>query len=121
MHNPQYSQFCYTFQYMPGSTVYLDTPVVPVAAFTGADQFPLDCEYGDGTPRVASVTNTANQGPWVASAGQQITITSQSNMNLVPNPEYQGVGGATPKLTDRDFSFGCCGPGFRRRPSTAWP
>ncbi|MEX1312395.1 MAG: choice-of-anchor Q domain-containing protein, partial [Candidatus Sulfomarinibacteraceae bacterium] len=107
MHNPQYSQFCYTFQYMPGSTVYLDTPVVPVAAFTGADQFPLDCEYGDGTPRVASVTNTANQGPWVASAGQQITITSQSNMNLIPNPEYQGVGGATPKLTDRDYSFGC--------------
>ena len=112
MHNPQYSQFCYTFQYMPGATVYLDTPVVPVAAFTGADQFPLDCEYGSGTPRVASVTNTANQGPWVASAGQNIVITSQSNMNLVPNPEYQGVGGATPKLTDRDFSFGCSTAGL---------
>ena len=109
MHNPQYSQFCYTFQYMPGSTVYLDTPVVPVAAFTGADQFPLDCEYGGGTPRVATVTNDFGQGPWVSAAGQTITITSQSNMNLVPNPLYEGVSGATDKLTERDFSFGCDG------------
>jgi len=31
-YNPQYSQFCYTFQYMPGGTTYLDTPVVPIAA-----------------------------------------------------------------------------------------
>jgi len=29
--NRQYSQFCYTFQYMPGVTTYLDTPVIPVA------------------------------------------------------------------------------------------
>ena len=52
LHNPQYSQFCYTFQYMPGSTTYLDTPVVPVAAFAGPDQNPLDCEYVDATPRI---------------------------------------------------------------------
>ena len=38
MFNPQYSTFCYTFQYMPGTTTYLDTPVVPVAAFAGPDQ-----------------------------------------------------------------------------------
>ncbi len=50
--NQQYSTFCYTLQYMPGVTTYLDTPVVPVAAFTGPDQFPLDCEYADGTPRI---------------------------------------------------------------------
>ena len=31
--NRQYSQFRYTFQYMPGKTTYLDTPVLPVAAF----------------------------------------------------------------------------------------
>jgi hypothetical protein len=108
MHNPQYSQFCYTFQYMPGSTVYLDTPVVPVAAFTGSDQFPLDCEYGGGTPRVATATNAAGQGPWVAAAGQEITITSMGTVSI-PNPLYQGVGGATPKLTTRDYSFGCAG------------
>ena len=54
--NPQYSTFCYTFQYMPGATTYLDTPVVPSAAFAGPDQFPLDCEFPDGTPRISSVT-----------------------------------------------------------------
>jgi hypothetical protein len=47
--NQQYSTFCYNFQYMPGTTTYLDTPVLPVAAFTGPAQFPLDCEYPDGT------------------------------------------------------------------------
>jgi hypothetical protein len=106
LHNPQYSQFCYTFQYMPGATVYLDTPVVPVAAFTGADQFPLDCEFGNGTPRVAQVTNAGQQGPWVADAGETITITAKGIVSI-PNPEYQGVGGATPKNITRDYSFGC--------------
>jgi hypothetical protein len=115
MHNPQYSQFCYTFQYMPGATVYLDTPVVPVAAFTGADQFPLDCEYGNGTPRVAEVTNAAGQGPWVASSGEAITITSMGWVG-VPNPEYcpasdpYCVNNAIindAKEAARDYGFGC--------------
>ena len=60
VHNPQYSTFCYTFQYMPGATTYLDTPVVPVAAFAGPDQFPLDCELPDGTPKIYSVSATSN-------------------------------------------------------------
>ena len=29
---------------MPGKTTYLDTPVVPIAAFTGSMQATLDCE-----------------------------------------------------------------------------
>ncbi|HNP14820.1 MAG TPA: hypothetical protein PKM33_16310, partial [Mycobacterium sp.] len=32
-YNPQYTQYCYTFQYLPGKTTYLDTPVLPIAAF----------------------------------------------------------------------------------------
>ncbi|MEX1311289.1 MAG: right-handed parallel beta-helix repeat-containing protein, partial [Candidatus Sulfomarinibacteraceae bacterium] len=108
MHNPQYSQFCYTFQYMPGATVYLDTPVVPVAAFTGSDQFPLDCEFADGTPRIYSVTNSALQGPFVTAAGDTITITSMGSVQ-VPNPEYEGLlsEGSVPKFITRDFGFGC--------------
>ena len=46
-HNPIYSQFCYTLQYMPGVYTYLDTPVVPVGAFAGPDRFPVDCEFPD--------------------------------------------------------------------------
>ena len=63
--DPQYSQFCYTFQYMPGSTTYLDTPVVPIAAFTTPGAFPVDCERPDYTPMVKLVTRTDEMGPLV--------------------------------------------------------
>ncbi len=113
LHNPQYSQFCYTFQYMPGSTVYLDTPVVPVSAFTGSDQFPLDCEFGNRTPRIYSATNAAGQGPYFTGNANDVSrnnfvITSMGIVE-VPNPEYQGVNGppTVPKNITRDYGFGC--------------
>ncbi|MEZ5450467.1 MAG: hypothetical protein R3E89_16350, partial [Thiolinea sp.] len=117
LHNPQYSQFCYTFQYMPGSTTYLDTPVVPVAAFAGPDQNPLDCEYIPGTPRIAQVsviTNSVGGGPYIPRTNQgggsidgdqTIVITSMGQVE-VPNPAYGGVGSGTPKTITRDYGFG---------------
>lgn len=98
-YNPSYSQFCYTFQYMPGVTTYLDTPVVPVAAFTGPNQEPLDCRDPDGTPVIWSVMGSmggpyvsapaqGNQEP-VADGSQTITITAADDPNGV-----------------RDFGFG---------------
>jgi len=115
LHNPQYSQFCYTFQYMPGSTTYLDTPVVPVAAFAGPDQNPLDCELPTRSPRIKSVTvgtNGVGGGPYipadnhgVVTKNQTITITSLGRKR-VPNPDYDGVGGIEPKTIRRDYRFG---------------
>ncbi len=102
--NRQYSQFCYTFQYMPGTTTYLDTPVLPIAAFAGADQFPLDCEFPDGTPKIYSVSGPTG-GPYVSETGQSITIVSEGFVD-VPNPEYDGKGGTRPKTVTRDYSFG---------------
>ena len=102
-HNPQYSSFCYTLQYMPGTTTYLDTPVVPVAAYAGPEQFPLDCELPTGEPRIYSVTNSAGQGPYVAGAGEEITITALG-LQPVPNPEY-GISGE-PASIMRDYGFG---------------
>ena len=61
LHNRQYSQFCYTFQFMPGTTTYLDTPVLPIAAYAGPDRSPLDCEYDDSTPIIAQVVGTCFQ------------------------------------------------------------
>jgi hypothetical protein len=85
--NPQYSQWCYTFQYMPGVTTYLDTPVVPVAAFAGRNQFPLDCEFTDGTPMIKQVTR-GTLGPWLTTAaGQVLTIASEGTVQ-VPNSLY---------------------------------
>ena len=115
LHNSQYSQFCYTLQYMPGSTTYLDTPVVPVAAFAGPDQNPLDCELDTRTPRIESVnvaSNTVGGGPYipannsgVTADGQTMTIRSMGRVR-VPNPAYDGVGGTEPKTIRRDYRFG---------------
>ena len=104
--NPQYSTFCYTFQYMPGATTYLDTPVVPSAAFAGPDQFPLDCEFPDGTPRI-SMASVGGGGPFIANptVANQITITSMGSV-VVPNPLYEGTGGGTNKTITRDYGFG---------------
>ncbi len=104
-----YSTFCYTFQYLPGKTTYLDTPVVPIAAFAPIDKNPLDCECADGTPAIYSVTNGTN-GPWVPGAGTPITIIAMGKRE-VTNPAFD------PSVTDttdmrsqkvivRDFGFG---------------
>ncbi len=112
--NRQYSQFCYTLQYMPAKTTFLDTPVVPVAAFAGPGQFPLDCEYPDKTPVIYTVSASANGvggGPWLKAstspnaAQNRITITSAGRVR-VPNPAYDGPGGTQPKTIFRDFGFG---------------
>ena len=103
-YNPQYSQFSYTFQYMPGTTTYLDTPVVPVAAFAGPDQYPLDCELPDGTPRIYTV-NGPDGGPYASGTGQQVTIVSKGTQSVL-NPSYDGPGGSNSKNIQRDYGFG---------------
>lgn len=107
-YNRQYSQFCYTFQYMPGKTTYLDTPVVPIAAFAGPGQYPLDCEFPDKTPMISWASASGNNGPWVptptTAAPQAITIASAGQVT-VPNPAYDGTP-ATPATIQRDYGFG---------------
>ncbi len=108
-YNPQYSQFCYTLMYMPGATTYLDTPVVPIAAFVGDGQFPVDCECENGTPVIQYVTNpAATSGGPIANVGDAVTIASQGTV-MVPNPAYDGPGGVNPKLIPRDYGFGTMG------------
>ena len=126
-HNPIYSQFCYTLQYMPGVTTYLDTPVIPIGAFAGADQFPVDCEFPALTPRIKEVTVTTNGvggGPFVpvdpatmtVLTAQTITISSMGTV-MVPNPNYcNNAAGNCPagadtisKVIPRDYGFGASG------------
>jgi hypothetical protein len=112
--NRNYTQFCYTFQYLPGKTTYLDTPVLPIAAFAGPQQFPLDCEQPTATPAIRTVSNAAGTGPWVAGAGQTLTITSFGPTEVL-NPQYNiddpgAINPLTnlpePRLITRDFGFG---------------
>jgi len=105
-YNPAYSNFCYTFQYMPGTTTYLDTPVLPVSAFASGYN-PPDCALGDGTPMIRQVDGTGT-GPLVA-AGGTLTISSPGATVDVPNPAYEGplaTGVAAQKTIQRDFGFG---------------
>ncbi|MCU7933385.1 MAG: hypothetical protein KZQ99_00710 [Candidatus Thiodiazotropha sp. (ex Dulcina madagascariensis)] len=100
----QYSQFCYTFQYMPGTITYLDTPVVPIAAFAGPGQFPVDCERPSATPMIASVKRPGSLiGPF-ALPGQVIEINAMGDSVQVPNPEWDGIDLADKTIT-RDYSF----------------
>lgn len=106
MFNRQYTQFCYTFQYMPGVTTYLDTPVLPTAAFVGQNSSPLDCEFQNGTPVIFSVSAQANGiggGPYVPATGGTLTITSMGS-TPVSNPAFGATG--EPKVIDRDYGFG---------------
>ncbi len=107
----RYSQFCYTFQYLPGKTTYLDTPVVPVAAFAGPNQFPLDCEFDDKTPVIYTATGGQGIGPWVpnptgtvAANWPTITLVSAGQVE-VKNPAYDGTT-ATTQTIFRDYGFG---------------
>jgi hypothetical protein len=113
---PQYSQFCYTLQYLPGKTTYLDTPVVPVAAFAGPGQFPMDCEFNSTTPVINTVEGmspaaTSYGGPYVPRPANNtvanlphLKITSVGQMT-VANPGYDGTALTSPTV-DRDFGFG---------------
>ncbi|MGB8339085.1 MAG: choice-of-anchor D domain-containing protein [Burkholderiales bacterium] len=105
----QYSQFCYTFQYLPGKTTYLDTPVTPVAAFAGPNQFPVDCEFPEFTPVIYSVTGRGQNGPYVPTptAGTALPVLEivSAGKVEVTNPAYDGTGN-TSKTVLRDFGFG---------------
>jgi len=121
--NPGLSTFDYENPFMPGDTVYLDTPVVPVMAFAEGYN-PPDCAYPDATPGIKSVvaSATADQlpansasgttpgfGPWVSAAGHTLTINALGDQ-VVPNYAYSGPGAGTPpfnaKFITRHYGFG---------------
>ena len=114
-YNPAYSNFCYTFQYMPGTTTYLDTPVLPVSAFASGDN-PVDCAPGDGMPVISRVRwNNNFNGPWYRTRSATATTTTRvvdirsARNERVPNPAYEGptaTGPAGRKTIVRDHGFG---------------
>jgi len=113
-YRPNYSTTCYSMQFMPGTTSYLDTPVVPIAAFAGPDQFPVDCELPTFEPEIARVEGpTLFSGPYApgvatlggsADAVRTIVLTSTGIIN-VPNPEFTGLPGSL-NMIPRDYGFG---------------
>ena len=106
-----YSQFCYELPFMPGTTQYLDTPVVPTSAFAGAGYNNVDCAEPDATPAISEVDGDG-AGPWVSAAGKTLTITALGDQ-MVPNNAYSGPSATTApynqKLIKRHYGFGGAG------------
>jgi len=108
--NPQFTQFCYTLDFKPGQTTYLDTPVLPIAAFVGPANWQLDCEYPSGTPVIRQVSAAGNAGPYVSTTNRRVTVYSMGTVR-VPDPLAERVdstlgGGSNGKTVERDFGFG---------------
>ncbi|MBZ5569653.1 MAG: hypothetical protein LAN64_17640 [Acidobacteriia bacterium] len=102
-----YSQFCYEWSFMPGQTGYLDTPVIPTAAFAPNYNHP-DCAYPNATPAIAEVDGDG-VGPWVSGPGQTLTIHALPDQD-VNNYAYSGPGSSTApfnqKTIRRHYGFG---------------
>ncbi len=107
-YNAAYSNFCYTNPYMPGQTTYLDTPVLPIAAFA-AGYNPADCALPDASPAILRVDSSAGFGPWLPATGGSLTITALGDQQ-VPNPAYAGPfaasGLASLHTVTRHYGFG---------------
>jgi hypothetical protein len=109
LYNPAYSQFCYEIPFMPGQTQYMDTPVIPTAAFAGAGYNNPDCDYPDATPAISEVDGGTGIGPWVSAAGQQLHIYALGTVPVY-NYGYSGPSATTApfnaKSVTRKYSFG---------------
>ncbi|MEQ1740427.1 MAG: SdrD B-like domain-containing protein [Methyloglobulus sp.] len=116
-YDPTLATVCWTFQYMPGTTTYLDTPTVSKGSFAATRNFPVDCEQPTTTPMVASAEGV-DGGPYVQVTGlgglpartaAQRTLTIKAVGSVqVPNPQYDGDG--TPaKTIARNYGLGAVG------------
>ncbi|MFA5042793.1 MAG: SdrD B-like domain-containing protein [Kiritimatiellia bacterium] len=103
-YNPNYSVTPWTLQYYPATTTYLDTPIVPVAAFVGDRYRQLDVEAPTRTPLVFSASGPAG-GPVVASASDVLTLLSMGP-TVVLNPDYALTATNQPVYITRDYGFG---------------
>jgi hypothetical protein len=87
-YNPAFSNFCYTNPFMPGQATYLDTPVLPIAAYATGFA-PTDCEYPDATPAILRVDSSAGIGPYLPAAGGTLMIKAVGD-KTVQNAAYAG-------------------------------
>ena len=96
-YNPAYANFCYEQPFMPGTTTYMDTPVIPTQAFADGYNLP-DTEYPDGTPAIKQVvTSSTNFGPWVDTSPPVASVNvvnRGSGYTAAPSVSFTGGGGS---------------------------
>jgi len=107
-YDPNYSVTPWTFNYTPGHVSYLDTPLVPIAAFVGFPVGGVDGNPASGVPVIESVLGS-EAGPVICTDNQplpaDITITSLG-LTEVTNPDYDFNDPASTPTILRDFGFG---------------
>lgn len=95
-YNPQYSQVCTNWDFWPGKTTRLDTPILPIGGFS-ANPSPVKCDAPSGTPHLLSVTTSSQPaGPHLTETGGTLIITSVGTVD--PDPTVTG--------DELDYSFG---------------
>jgi large repetitive protein len=105
-YDSKYSVTPWTLDYWPGKTLYADTPMVPVSAFTVVPQNGPDVEPVTRTPVIKSVDgNSPNGGPVMCSALGSVTITSMG-LTQVLNPDFDPAVSGSQALITRDYGFG---------------
>jgi hypothetical protein len=115
-HDPDYAVTPWTFNYMPGATSYLDTPIVPTTAFTANDTR-IDTGPANGTPVIHSVTTSGLPGPVVqpgplfctdvtpVDGSGTVTLNAPPGGFLeIRNPLYPAL--STDPTVTRDVGFG---------------
>lgn len=112
-YNPAFATTPWTLHYYPGTFLYADTPIVPIAAFVGGPNKSLDVEPPATTPVITNVTvgpidNPTVAGPFVPAGGtansRVVNIFSLGTIQ-VPNPNYTN-GSPLPATVSRNFGFG---------------
>lgn len=108
--DPNYAVTPWNFQFETARTSYIDSPIVPNAAFVGYPSTSLDVNPADGVPVIDSVSSSVGPGAVACSVGDTLTLTS-AGPTTVPNPDYDPSAPGSPAVITRDFGFGAQGPG----------
>ncbi|WP_158247192.1 right-handed parallel beta-helix repeat-containing protein [Geothermobacter hydrogeniphilus] len=103
--DPNYAITPWVFQFEPGRTSYIDSPIVPTAAFVGYPSTSLDVNPADGVPVIDAVSSNNGPGALACAIGDTLTITS-AGPTQVPNPDYDPAVSGSSAVITRDFGFG---------------
>ncbi|MDD5707179.1 MAG: tandem-95 repeat protein [Kiritimatiellae bacterium] len=103
-YNPSFSTTPWTLHFNPGSYLYADTPIVPIAGFVGYPNNHLDVEPADQTPVIWLVTNatTGAVGPYLTAVTDVLEIVSKG-ATAVHDPSLPFGSAGT---VVRDYGFG---------------
>jgi len=103
-YNPNFSTTPWTLHYYPGTFLYADTPIVPVAGFVGYPNKQIDVEPPNLTPVINYVSNATAHfvGPYVTTNSETIYIRSMG-FTSVPDPTLPY---GSENVVTRDYGFG---------------